>query len=106
MTLNDAKLEEIRRRLRELGGTYPWSAYESDLVWVLEARDHPHQILKAPKKGTTYAEYWPNAAEGLFIVSAPEYVELLLTEVDYLRKTIALIREKFPATGRHRRVSQ
>jgi hypothetical protein len=52
-----------------------WSE-ESENSWQLfrkhpQDRDcHPLQILKAPKKGTPYAEYWPNEEENKFIVDA------------------------------------
>lgn len=100
--LSDARLEEIRQRLDGVRGFAPWTAYDSPESWSLHSALGPYQILKAPKKGTPYAEYWPNEKEADFIVHSPEDVGLLLNEVETLRKTIALIRETFPATGRHR----
>lgn len=36
------------------------------------------QILKAPKRGTSYAEYWPDAADAEFIVKARTDLPVLL----------------------------
>jgi len=74
-------LEGLRKLVNEatLG---PWYCAESRDVWTLhgEAREFKGkikggagpsmQILKAPKHGTQYAEYWPNAADGAIIVEA------------------------------------
>lgn len=43
-----------------------------------------HQILKAPKQGTPYAEYWPGEADAAFIVAARADVPRLLAAVDAL----------------------
>jgi hypothetical protein len=40
------------------------------------------QILKAPKTGTPYAEYWPDAADAAFIVTARTAMPLLLAAVE------------------------
>ena len=70
----------------------PWWFDEDDLVWRLHgvytiipsfAEGVPeqvvnHQILKAPKQGTPYAEYWPNDADAAFIVAARTDVPRLL----------------------------
>ncbi len=75
------KLAELRKMVDEatLG---PWRYEESKDTWTLhgEAREFKGkmrngigpsmQILKAPKRGTSYAEYWPNAADGALLVTA------------------------------------
>lgn len=38
------------------------------------------QILKAPKHGTPYAEYWPNAADGAWIIAMNPLVGPLLAD--------------------------
>ncbi|MFT2721650.1 hypothetical protein ACMT4L_16790 [Deinococcus sp. A31D244] len=38
---------------------------------------HPLQILKAPKKGTPFAEYWPEPADAALIAAAPDLRALL-----------------------------
>jgi hypothetical protein len=45
-----------------------------------------HQILKAPKTGTPYAEYWPNEADAAFIVAARTDVPRM---ADALEKLLA-----------------
>lgn len=72
---------ELRRMVDEatLG---PWRSLESKDQWVLqgEARQFKGklkegtspsiQILRIPKRGTPYAEYYPNAADGALMVTA------------------------------------
>jgi hypothetical protein len=41
-----------------------------------------HQILKAPKTGTPYAEYWPNEADAAFIVAARTDVPRMAAAVE------------------------
>jgi hypothetical protein len=83
----------------------PWWFDESDTCWRLHGvmgripplrRDglFPEQvmnkqILKAPKQGTPYAEYWPGEADGAFISHAWEDVRDLLGEVDRLKAKLA-----------------
>ena len=77
----------------------PWHSDENDMFWqlfgvgaVVPAQEitpewtvppQPlyHQLVKAPKKGTPYAEYWPKEADGRFIVRARTDVPLLAGEV-------------------------
>ena len=71
--------EECRRaaaRIRELGEAAadgPWIFDEDDECWRLHSAPDPHfptlQILKAPKQGTPYAEYWPDEPTGAHIVA-------------------------------------
>lgn len=90
-----AELAEIKARA-DAATPGPWWFDESDLVWRLHGvhavlppfmEGFPeqvvnHQILKAPKTGTTYAEYWPNEADAAFIVNARTDVPRLLAAVD------------------------
>ena|SRR5690349_11938049 len=74
-------LAEIRK-LIDRATLGPWYALESTDHWSLhgEAREFKGktkdgigpsmQILKAPKHGTPYAEYWPNLADGTLLVKA------------------------------------
>lgn len=41
-----------------------------------------HQILKAPKQGTSYAEYWPGEADDAFITHARSDVPRLVAAVE------------------------
>lgn len=45
------------------------------------------QIIKAPKRNTPYAEYWPAPADGEFIVKARTDLPLLLDLVEALLET-------------------
>lgn len=84
-------------------GTH-WYAEENDRCWQLFSRQwfngtevHPLQLIKAPKKGTPYAEYWPEAGDAALIASAPEMardyhadVEALVTRVRELEQDRAI----------------
>lgn len=75
------KLGELRN-LVDYATLGPWRSLESRDTWTLygEAREFKGklkhgagpsmQIIKAPKHGTPYAEFWPNAADGKLIVEA------------------------------------
>ena len=58
-----------------------WFIDEDEDTWVLFREHpegvHPYQILKAPKKDTPYAEYWPTEEEGRVIVAAAKMYEAL-----------------------------
>lgn len=86
-----AALDEIGQR--EQGATPgPWWHDEDDKVWRLHGvravlpspiKGLPGQvvnlqILKAPKTGTPYAEYWPGEADTAFITAARTDVPRLL----------------------------
>lgn len=69
-------LEKAAALMRQRAeGAYPgpWTSDEDDQCWRLHSapdRQFPTaQILKAPKHGTPYAEYWPDAATGEHITS-------------------------------------
>lgn len=74
----------------------PWYAEENDACWQLFAEQrlhgqfvHPLQLLKAPKRGTPYAEYWPTANDGALIANAREDVPAMAADVEAL---VALVR--------------
>lgn len=84
------KLAELRR-LVDNATLGPWRALESRDTWTLhgEARAFhttkakpivapSMQILKAPKHGTPYAEYWPNEFDGKLIVDAVNFLPFWL----------------------------
>jgi len=102
MTMSAIDLDAIRRRA-ESATEGPWWFDEDDNCWRLHGvHAHipadpigipeqiiNHQILKAPKRGTTYAEYWPNEADAAFICHAREDIPALLAEIDRLRACLA-----------------
>jgi hypothetical protein len=83
------KLAELRKMVDEatLG---PWSSMESKDHWSLHGHARQFkgkikpsmQILKAPKHGTPYAEYWPNAADGAIITKAVNFFPFWLDWAD------------------------
>jgi hypothetical protein len=73
----------------------PWWSEDSDDCWKLQGvafvapadelipeQVVNKQILKAPKRGTPYAEYWPNAADAEHIVTWDPARVLRLVERD------------------------
>jgi hypothetical protein len=90
-----AALEEIRAR-EQAATRGPWWFDEDDLMWRLHGvhavlptgidwlpdQVLNHQILKAPKSGTPYAEYWPNDADAAFIIAARTDVPRLLKALE------------------------
>lgn len=90
-----AALAEIRER-EQAATRGPWWFDEDDLMWRLHGvhavmppfmEGFPeqvlnHQILKAPKQGTPYAEYWPAPADAAFIVAARTDVPRLLKALE------------------------
>lgn len=96
-----AELDAIRER-EQAATPGPWWSDEDELMWRLHGvRGYTpampdlgiapqvinRQILKAPKSGTPYAEYWPNEADAAFIVAARSDVPRLLAA---LRLTLDL----------------
>src|SRR5262245_18825226 len=63
-------------RAREQAATKgPWWSDEDGDMWRLHgihAGPLNQQILKAPKRGTPYAEYWPDQADAEFITHSRE----------------------------------
>lgn len=90
-----AYLSEVEQR-EQAATPGPWWSDESDQCWRLhgvhaiipatlgaETFDQVlnRQILKAPKTGTPYAEYWPGEADDAFITHARSDVPRLLRAV-------------------------
>lgn len=93
-----AELERLRA-IEQAATEDPWWSDESDQCWRLHgvaARIPAHdplpeqivnkQILKAPKHGTPYAEYWPDPADAEFIVTARTAFPRLLAAVEAVLK--------------------
>lgn len=59
----------------------PWESRDTPDHWSLHMEGGPFQILKAPKKGTPYAEYWPDLPTGDFITESRTMVSELIREV-------------------------
>ncbi len=91
-----AYLAEVRER-EQAATPGPWWSDEDELMWRLHGvhaiipaqmgglipeQVMNHQIAKAPKSGTPYAEYWPNAADDAFIVAARSDVPRLAAAVE------------------------
>lgn len=98
-----ARLTEIRER-EQAATTGPWWFDEDELTWRLHGvhamipaqmdglipeQVMNHQILKAPKTGTPYAEYWPNEADAAFIVAARTDVPRLVKALEAALKLAA-----------------
>jgi hypothetical protein len=82
--LSRERLEEIHEREKK-ATRGPWEAFDTEDHWSLHVQGVPCQILKAPKRNTPYAEYWPYKEDADFIVHAREDVRDLLIEVMRLR---------------------
>lgn len=56
----------------------PWFYEEDDHAWMLFGGNGimPMQLAKCPKKGSPYAEYWPEEADARLIAAAPEFLEV------------------------------
>jgi hypothetical protein len=81
-----AQLEE-RRRVAQKATPGPWWFDEDDQCWrlhgiamVISEQVVNKQILKAPKIGTPYAEYWPDDADAAFLISNDPANVILMTE--------------------------
>ncbi len=77
------RLAEIEAMERAASGP-EWESYDSPEHWSLHVKGFPFQVLKAVKHDPRYAEYWPNAADGEFIVGARKAVPELIAEVKRL----------------------
>jgi hypothetical protein len=66
----------------------PWEAYDAPDHWSLHVKGAPFQILKAPKRNTPYAEYWPDLVTGDFIAQSRTMVTDLTQEVARLREEL------------------
>jgi hypothetical protein len=63
---------ELIRTRAEAASPGPWISDDDEQCWRLHSDPDPRfpttQILKAPKHGTPYAEYWPDPADADHIV--------------------------------------
>ncbi len=95
----------------------PWWFDEDELSWRLHGvmdrlpaqRNIPEQILnkqilKAPKRNTPYAEYWPDPADGEFIVRArtdlPALASFAATMLEFTRDLRSLA-DSLPGSDLH-----
>jgi hypothetical protein len=78
------------REIEQAATPGPWEAEENDDCWQLfgavTPNFHPLQLIKAPKRDTPYAEYWPNDADAAFIVAARTAFPRLQRAVDAVLK--------------------
>lgn len=81
-----SRVEEIRARLDAVQPG-PWQAHDTEHDWSLHAG--PYQILKAPKGGTPYAEYWPDERHAAFLVNAQADIAYLLQLVQEQDRDLA-----------------
>lgn len=58
----------------------PWWAEEDESCWQLRGVAISRQILKAPKRGTPYAEYWPEEADAAWITSMSPLVGFAIAD--------------------------
>lgn len=91
--MNEEKLD--LELLKKLYKAMPdrWWIENQELVWQLfrdggNPQGHGFQVLKAPKNGTPYAEYWPDEDEASFIIAALNNLPLLLDEIDRLNSRL------------------
>jgi hypothetical protein len=70
------------RQAEQAATPAPWETEDSESCWKLfgavRPYAHPLQLIKAPKRDTPYAEYWPGAADSDFIVAARTAMPALL----------------------------
>jgi hypothetical protein len=85
----------------------PWWFDEDDLMWrlhgvggvipaqggIIPEQIINHQILKAPKSGTNYAEYWPLPADAAFIVGARTWLPAVVAALEEARAGQAALDE-------------
>lgn len=86
------------RELAEAAYPGPWISDDSDNCWRLHSSPDPRfptmQILKAPKRNTPYAEYWPDEATAGHIVAwspppalaVADWLDQAATELDALSR--------------------
>jgi hypothetical protein len=90
-TAADPLAQIAAMREREAAATRgPWLAEDSGDCWQLFGAVtpgiHPLQLIKAPKCGTPYAEYWPDDADAVFIAAARSDMPRLLAGYEALLK--------------------
>lgn len=93
----------------------PWYAEDGENTWSLHQVYGPLQILKAPKRGTPYAEYWPNKADAALITHARtdlpaclDTIEAQAQRIEVLEKALAdahkLIRDQSAEINRQDKI--
>lgn len=114
MTTTQLDLEAIRVRVAA-ATPGPWWDDSDDNCWRLHGvharipvdpigipeQVINHQIIKAPKRNTPYAEYWPNDADAAFICHARQDVPALLGEVERLRDELATVSRRVRHIAEH-----
>lgn len=58
-----------------------WVADDAEDSWSLHVADSPYQIVKAPKRDTPFAEYWPDAGTGAHIASWSQMPALAVADL-------------------------
>ena len=100
MSADEPSAQTLRRAAEKMRGLAyaategPWWFDEDEHCWRLHGvfgripADPPipeqvmnKQILKAPKSGTPYAEYWPDAADAAWITAMHPGVGLLIADM-------------------------
>jgi hypothetical protein len=68
-------------RVRELtaaASSGPWTAEDNDGSWDLyehaPSNMHPMKILKAPKRNSNHAEYWPEPGDAAWILAMSPHI--------------------------------
>ena len=88
--------------LCEAATSGPWFTQENADTWQLFGGLHGNlQLVKAPKHGTNYAEYWPDEEDAKFIAESregwPEAIRRAIAaeaEVEQLRDILGFIYQK------------
>jgi hypothetical protein len=86
----------------------PWFYEEDDYMWQLFGGNGimPLQLLKAPKRDTPYAEYWPNEADANIIVAAPDMLEALRDVLKWVRTWDKPLMHDMMTTGTYDKVQK
>jgi hypothetical protein len=72
----------------------PYESHDTEDAWSLHVKGFPFQILKAPKKHPTMAEYWPRLGDAAFLTHAWQDVADLIRETERLRAENAELSER------------
>lgn len=87
-SISDADLAALER-LEQAATAGPWLYAENDDCWQLFGGDGPMplQLLKAPKRDTPYAEYWPTETDAELLCQARNALPQLLAEIRLYRNS-------------------
>lgn len=113
IVLSTERLVEIEER-HAAATPGPWWCDQDENTWRLfaagaalpplypGARVRPHglQIVKAPKHGSPYAEYWPNDRDAELLAHAWGDIRDLLSQVRYLTQELQATRAPLGAVSR------